>query len=118
MKNVLIIDDDPRNIFALKATLKARGFNCLTSEDVQGGLQLLETRTPVDIILLDMMMPETDGYEAIPLIRKTQQGAAIPIIAVTAQAMPGDRQKCLDAGADEYIVKPVNVDRLLELLGQ
>ncbi|WP_128547106.1 response regulator [Larkinella soli] len=117
-KRVLIIDDDARNIFALKATLKARSFDCLSCGSAPEALDLLKTGEPVDAILIDMMMPEMDGYEAIPLIRQIESRKETPIISVTAQAMVGDREKCLRAGANDYISKPVDVDRLLRLLSQ
>ena len=114
-KKILIIDDDSRNIFALKAVLKAKGFDCLTANDAQTGIKQLAANDDIGIILLDMMMPEMDGYEAISVIR---QGSYknIPIISVTAQAMLGDKKKCLDAGADGYLSKPIDVDELLALI--
>lgn len=115
-KKVLIIDDDARNIFALKATLKAKGFDCVACSGAPEALQLLRTDEVVDAVLIDMMMPEMDGYEAIPLIKNLDKGKNIPVIAVTAQAMVGDREKCLQAGADDYISKPINVEKLLDLL--
>lgn len=115
MKKVLIIDDDSRNIFALQAVLKAKGFNCLTATGAREGIDLLTKQNEVSIVLLDMMMPDMDGYEALKEIR---DGAhkAIPVIAVTAQAMVGDREKCLEAGANDYISKPIDVDQLLSVL--
>ena len=109
----MIIDDDPRNIFALRAVLKTRGFDCLAVASAQEGLDLLEKDAKVGVVLIDMMMPEMDGYEAIPAIKKLRN---VPVIAVTAQAMVGDREKCLQAGADGYISKPIDVDLLLELI--
>ena len=117
-KKILIIDDDSRNIFALVATLRAKSFECLSCTSATEALQLLESETPIDAVLIDMMMPEMDGYEAIPLIKQIPSRADTLILAVTAQAMVGDREKCLEAGADDYISKPVDVDRLLELLNQ
>lgn len=110
---VLIIDDDPRNIFALGATLKSRGFPCITATSAQQGIAIVRDDPGIGIVLLDMMMPEMDGYEAIPLIKRERR---LPVIAVTAQAMVGDREKCLAAGADDYISKPVNVDELMKIL--
>ncbi|GAB3912217.1 hypothetical protein GCM10028803_55130 [Larkinella knui] len=115
-KRVLIIDDDSRNIFALNATLRARSFDCMSCTNAQDALDLLKTDEEVDAILIDMMMPEMDGYEAIPRIKNIEKRVNTPIFAVTAQAMVGDREKCLQAGATEYISKPVDVDRLLQLL--
>lgn len=110
---ILIVDDDPRNIFALVATLKAHGYTCLTAGGAADALSLLTRDTAIALVLMDMMMPEMDGYEAIPLLKARFD---IPVIAVTAQAMQGDREKCLTAGADAYIAKPIDVDRLLLLL--
>jgi len=117
-KRVLIIDDDARNIFALTATLKAKGFECISCSSAQEALDLLETDEVVDSILIDMMMPEMDGYEAIPRIKNIVSRRDTPIISVTAQAMVGDREKSLLAGATEYISKPIDVDRLLQLLSR
>lgn len=115
-KRVLIIDDDSRNIFALTATLRSRGYSCLSCLSAQEAIDLLQAGTTVDAILIDMMMPDMDGYEAIPRIRRLENGADTPIFSVTAQAMVGDREKCLAAGATDYVSKPVDVDRLLYLL--
>ncbi|GAB3543128.1 response regulator [Spirosoma fluminis] len=117
-KRVLIIDDDAKNIFALTATLKAKSFDCLSRSNAQEALDLLQTDEVVDAILIDMMMPEMDGYEAIPRIKALANRAGTPIFSVTAQAMVGDREKCLRAGATEYIAKPIDVDRLLALLSR
>jgi CheY-like chemotaxis protein len=117
-KKIMIVDDDARNIFALKATLKSRSFECLTFSDAADALNYLGGQEPVDAILLDMMMPEMDGYEMIPEIRKLKKREHTPVIAVTAQAMLGDREKCLEAGADAYLSKPVDVDKLLGLLSE
>ncbi|MBD2705032.1 response regulator [Spirosoma sp. BT702] len=115
-KRILIIDDDPRNIFALTATLRAKSFDCVSKQRAQDALDLLATDERIDAVLIDMMMPEMDGYEAIPRIKNLPNREDIPIFSVTAQAMVGDREKCLRAGATEYISKPIDVDRLLALL--
>lgn len=115
-KKILIVDDDARNIFALSAVLKARSFDCTSSSSAVETLDLLKTDKPFDVILMDMMMPDMDGYEAIPLIKAIPSRAKTPVISVTAQAMVGDREKCFKAGADGYISKPVDIDKLLELL--
>lgn len=115
-KRVLIIDDDARNIFAMTATLKAKSFDCLSCLSAKEALEILKTDAVVDAILIDMMMPEMDGYEAIPRIKNLENRKDTLIISVTAQAMVGDREKCLRAGATEYLSKPVDVDRLLQLL--
>lgn len=114
----MIIDDDARNIFALSAVLKAKGFTCIPAYTAQDGLDILHHNKEVKVVLLDMMMPEMDGYEAVDIIRQTPELAGIPVIAVTAQAMVGDREKTLNAGATAYISKPVDVDELLKLLAQ
>jgi CheY-like chemotaxis protein len=115
-KQVLIIDDDSRNIFALTATLRSKSFDCLSCLSAQEALTILETNEVVDAILIDMMMPDMDGYEAIPRIKEIDNRKNTPIFSVTAQAMVGDREKCLVAGATDYIAKPIDVDRLLQLL--
>lgn len=114
-QKILIIDDDARNIFALRAVLRARGFVCLTANSASEGLRILGEESDVEAILLDMMMPDMDGYQALPIFRE-RTGRQIPIISVTAQAMMGDREKCIEAGADGYIAKPIDVDQLLALL--
>ena len=117
-KTVLIIDDDQNNIFALKLALKSRGFQalgCLSAEEV---LAQLRDRAGVGLVLMDMMMPEIDGYEATQLIRKTWDAQEMPVIAVTAQAMTGDREKCLAAGANGYISKPIDIELLVRLMGE
>lgn len=115
-KKVLIIDDDSRNIFALSAVLKSKGFRCVTAESAKSGLHELTVNDDIQAILLDMMMPEMDGYQAIAEIRKKFPASTAPIIAVTAQAMGGDKEKCLRAGANAYISKPINIDELLSVL--
>ncbi|MCO6149585.1 response regulator [Flavobacterium sp. NRK1] len=115
-KKILIVDDDSRNIFALAATLKAKSYDCVSCNGAEEALQLLATDARADVVLLDMMMPDMDGYEAIPLIKQLPGRQSLPVIAVTAQAMIGDREKCIRAGADGYISKPIDVDKLLEVL--
>ncbi|NRS88837.1 CheY-like chemotaxis protein [Flavobacterium sp. 7E] len=115
-KRVLIIDDDARNIFALSATLRARSFECVSCLSAEEALKILSTEDAIDAILIDMMMPDIDGYEAIPMIKKIPLREQTYIVSVTAQAMMGDREKCLEAGADDYISKPVDVDKLLDSL--
>ena len=117
-KKVLIIDDDSRNIFALKAVLKARGFDCVSASGAIEGIDLLAEDSEIGIVLMDMMMPDMDGYEAIDEIRNNEKIRGIPIIAVTAQAMVGDREKALAAGADNYTSKPVDVDVLTGILNE
>src|SRR6478735_5279711 len=95
-KTVLIVDDAARNIFALKAVLRVKGYNVITANDGREGITILETRDDVDVVLLDMMMPGIDGYETLTELRKQPKFRELPIIAVTAKAMTGDREKCLD----------------------
>ena len=116
-KSILIIDDDPRNIFALSAILKARGFSVVSAPGMQDAFEILGWHENIGVILIDMMMPDMDGYEAIPRLKQDARYQHIPTIAVTAQAMAGDREKCLAAGADDYLAKPVDVDALLHLIG-
>jgi two-component system cell cycle response regulator DivK len=118
MKKLLIIDDDPRNIFALTAVLRARKFVCVSATGIKEGLQVLEANPDIKVLLLDMMMPDMDGYEAIGLLRQYDAYKTLPIVAVTAQAMRGDREKCLAAGADGYISKPVDVDELIKVVDE
>ena len=113
---LLIIDDDMRNIFALTAVLKAKSFQTVSAQTVQEGISLLRSDKSISALLLDIMMPETDGFEAIRMIRLDDEISDLPIIAVTAKAMDGDREKCIRAGASDYITKPVDVDQLLSLL--
>ncbi|WCT10991.1 response regulator [Mucilaginibacter jinjuensis] len=115
-KKILIVDDDTRNIFALSLTLRSKGYTCLSSTDAARAINMMQQDDTIGIVLMDMMMPEMDGYEAINRIRDDKKLRDLPVIAVTAQAMPGDREKCLEAGANAYISKPVNVDVLIDLL--
>lgn len=113
---VLIIDDDSRNTFALNLTLKAKGYKSLAVNSAEEGLEILKNSDEIALVLMDMMMPEMDGYQAINEIQSWELNNDIPIIAVTAQAMSGDREKCIEAGAADYISKPIDVDILLKLL--
>lgn len=115
-KKILIIDDDNRNIFALTATLRSKGFDCISRTGASEAIELLNSDEPIDVVLLDMMMPGMDGYEALPIIKSIKKREHVPVISVTAQAMTGDKEKCLAAGADNYISKPVDVDKLMALL--
>ena len=112
-KLILIIDDDSRNIFALKAVLKAKCFDCLSAISAQEGFSILEENSNVAIVLMDMIMPDMDGYQAIAAMKKSPKMRDIPVLAVTAQAMVGDKERCLSAGASGYVSKPINVDELL-----
>jgi signal transduction histidine kinase/DNA-binding response OmpR family regulator/CHASE3 domain sensor protein/putative methionine-R-sulfoxide reductase with GAF domain len=115
-KTVLIADDDVRNIFSLSKSLENYKMNILTALDGKEALQKLEENPAVDVVLLDMMMPQMDGYETAKRIRENMRWRNLPVIAVTAKAMTGDREKCINAGASDYITKPVDIDQLLSLL--
>jgi FOG: CheY-like receiver len=115
-KTVLIIDDDQNNIFALKLALKSRGFQTMGCLSAAEGLVQLRDHAGIGLVLMDMMMPEIDGYEATQLIRKSWNANELPIIAVTAQAMTGDREKCLAAGANGYISKPIDIELLVQMI--
>ncbi len=115
-RKILIIDDDAKNIFALTATLRSRGYDSTSATSAEEGIRMAAADPLTGIILLDMMMPGTDGYQALRMIRRHEQLQKLPVIAVTAQAMKGDKEKCLEAGADDYISKPIDVDRLMERL--
>jgi len=115
-KKILIVDDDNRNIFALTAILRSKGFDCISKTSAREAIDLLTSDEPVDVILMDMMMPDMDGYEAIPLIKNISKRNHAPVISVTAQAMTGDKEKCLAVGADGYVSKPIDVDELIHLI--
>jgi two-component system cell cycle response regulator DivK len=116
LSKVLIIDDDNRNIFALKAVLKAKGYTCISAIGGAEGIELLKQDQEVAVVLMDMMMPGMDGYQAIAEMSSIPELQSIPVIAVTAQAMIGDRERCLKAGAAGYVSKPIDVDELTGLL--
>jgi CheY-like chemotaxis protein/signal transduction histidine kinase len=115
-KKILVTDDDSRNIFALTKILKERGMEVLKAENGKIALDMLDTNHDIDLVLMDIMMPEMDGYEAIRRIRSEVVFKSLPVIALTAKAMKDDKQKCIDAGANDYITKPIDVDRLLSLM--
>ena len=115
-KNVLIVDDDMRNIYSLTNALEEEGVRCITAENGLAAIKTLKGQPDIDIILMDVMMPEMDGYEATQEIRKMDRFGKLPIIALTAKAMKGDREKCLEAGMSDYIAKPVNIEKLLSLM--
>lgn len=112
-KKILIIDDDNRNIFALSAVLKAKKYTCLSANSARKGFNLIENDEDIAIVLMDMMMPDMDGYQAMARMRELPKLKNIPVIAVTAQAMVGDKERCLGAGAVGYISKPINIDDLV-----
>jgi len=113
-RSILIVDDDPRNTFALLSYLDGMEMKIYTAGDGFQAIESLNNHVSIEIVLMDMMMPEMDGYETIGRIRNNKPTAGIPIIAVTAKAMKGDRDKCLEAGASEYVSKPVNMQELLK----
>jgi HAMP domain-containing protein/CheY-like chemotaxis protein len=115
-KKILIVDDDVRNVFALASALEANGMEVVYAENGREGLEALDANPDVDLVLMDIMMPELDGYEAIRSIRSRKKLAKLPIISLTAKAMKGDREKSVAAGASDYITKPVDTDQLLSLM--
>ncbi|HSX62932.1 MAG TPA: response regulator [Tahibacter sp.] len=115
-RSVLVVDDDMRNIFALSKTLRAKGLNVLMAQDGMKALRQLEENAQIQLVLMDIMMPGMDGYETIREIRKRPPFARLPIIAITAKAMRGDRDRCLEAGASDYLSKPLDIDKLLSMM--
>lgn len=115
-KTVLVADDDVRNIFSLSKALENYKMNVITALDGKEAIQKLQENPEIDLVLLDMMMPQMDGYETAKKIRENYQWRSLPVIAVTAKAMTGDRERCIQAGASDYITKPVDIDQLMSLL--
>ncbi len=115
-KNVLVVDDDVRNLFALTTAFERYSINTITAESGKEAMSILSENSTVDIVLMDIMMPEMDGYETTQKIRREHKNNSLPIIAVTAKAMKGDREKCIEAGASDYITKPLKIDQLLSLM--
>jgi CheY-like chemotaxis protein len=115
-RTVLLVDDDARNIFALSSVLERRGMRVLTATTGNEAIKLIESNPDIAIVLMDIMMPEMDGYQTMEEIRKNARFRRLPIVALTAKAMKGDREKCLDAGASDYLAKPVNTEQLLSAL--
>ncbi len=115
-KRILLVDDDVRNVFALASALESRGMDILFAENGKDGIETLRANPNVDLVLMDIMMPEMDGYEATRRMRGMDEFKQLPIVALTAKAMKGDREKSLAAGASDYIAKPVDTDRLLTLM--
>jgi signal transduction histidine kinase/CheY-like chemotaxis protein len=115
-KRILIVDDDMRTVYALSATLRAKGVEVLVAENGRAALDLLDQRADVEAVLMDIMMPEMDGFEAMRQIRKQARFDALPIVALTAKVMKGDPDKCVAAGANDYLPKPIDGDRLLAML--
>jgi CheY-like chemotaxis protein len=115
-KRVLVVDDDVRNVFALASVLEARGMEVLFAENGRDGIETLKDNPNVDLVLMDVMMPEMDGYQTTRAVRGMPEFEKLPIIALTAKAMKGDREKSIASGASDYITKPVDVDQLLSLM--
>ena len=115
-KKVLLVDDDMRNVFALSKILREKGFDVLKAENGKLALEILDKESDIALILLDIMMPVMDGYETIKKIRLLRKYKRIPIIAQTAKAMKEDREKVMSVGANDYIDKPINIDRLLSMM--
>ena len=115
-RRVLIVDDDIRNVFALTHVLGRVGMPVLYAENGREGIETLERNPDVELVLMDIMMPEMDGYETIAAIRRTPRWSGLPIVALTAKAMPGDREKSIGRGANDYVPKPVDVDQLLTVV--
>ena len=115
-RKLLLVDDDLRNSFALSGLLKKQGFEVSIADNGEMALKKLDEAPDTDVVLMDIMMPIMDGYEAIEAIRAQDRFAELPVIALTAKAMPEDRRKCIEAGANDYLGKPVDVDRLLSVI--
>jgi CheY-like chemotaxis protein len=115
-KKVLIVDDDIRNIFALTSILERQNMVIVSAETGREAIRLLQEQPGIDIVLMDIMMPDMDGFDTMRAIRQLPQFKALPIIAVTAKAMKGDREKCIEAGAWDYLSKPVDAEQMLSVL--
>jgi CheY-like chemotaxis protein len=115
-RKVLVVDDDVRNIFALSSVLERRGMTVLSAGTGREAIETIDSTPDLAIVLMDIMMPEMDGYETMQVIRQNRELRRLPIIALTAKAMKGDRERCLEAGASEYLAKPVNTEQLLSAL--
>ncbi|HMB95715.1 MAG TPA: response regulator, partial [Tepidisphaeraceae bacterium] len=115
-KKVLVVDDDIRNIFAMTSILEPFGMRVVSAETGRAAIEILQTQPDIDSVLMDIMMPDMDGYDTMRAIRKLAKFRSLPIIALTAKAMKGDREKCIEAGASDYISKPVDTEQLLSLL--
>jgi CheY-like chemotaxis protein len=115
-RNILLVDDDMRNVFALSKVLSEKGINTIKAENGLKALEILQERDDIDLILMDIMMPIMDGYETMRRIRAEGRFSALPIIALTAKAMQRDKDDCIAAGANDYLAKPVEIDRLLSMM--
>jgi CheY-like chemotaxis protein len=115
-RKALVVDDDARNIFALTTLLENHEMKVLSATNGRQAIEIIKNEPDLNVVLMDIMMPEMDGYETMREIRKNPEFRSLPILALTAKAMKGDREKCLEAGASDYIAKPVNTDQLVSLL--
>ena len=115
-RTVLLVDDDMRNIFALSKALKAKGLTVVMAQDGMKAIQQLEENRSIELVLMDIMMPGMDGYQTMAEIRRNPRHQSLPILALTAKAMRGDREKCLEAGANDYLSKPIDLDRLFSMM--
>jgi CheY-like chemotaxis protein len=115
-RTVLVVDDDIRNIFSLASVLEQHQMEVLHAENGRDGIAILEQTPSIDLVLMDVMMPDMDGYETMRSVRARDRFKALPIIAITAKAMKGDREKCLAAGASDYAAKPVDIDQILSII--
>jgi len=115
-RKVLIVDDDIRNIFSLTGVLEQHDIEVLHAENGRDGIEMLNHIADIDMVLMDVMMPDMDGYETMRQIRACERFRKLPMIAITAKAMKGDREKCIEAGASEYISKPVDVDQMVSMM--
>jgi CheY-like chemotaxis protein len=115
-RKVLVVDDDIRNVFAMTSALETHQMRVLHAESGKEGIETLKRERDIDLVLMDVMMPGLDGLDTMRLVRQLEGYRDLPIVAVTAKAMIGDREKCIEAGANDYIAKPVNVDVLLATL--
>lgn len=115
-KRVLIVDDDIRNVYALTHVLGRLGMEVVYAENGREGLEALEREEMIALVLMDVMMPEMDGYETLQAVRQMPRFSELPIVALTAKAMPGDREKTISCGASDYVPKPVDLDHLLEVM--
>jgi CheY-like chemotaxis protein len=115
-RKALVVDDDARNIFALTTILENQEMEVLSANNGRQAIEIIRNQPELSVVLMDIMMPEMDGYDTLREIRKQPEFHSLPILALTAKAMKGDREKCLEAGASDYIAKPVNADQLVALL--
>jgi CheY-like chemotaxis protein len=115
-RKVLVVDDDARNIFALTSVLENHEMDVVSANNGRHAIEIIRTSPDLSMVLMDIMMPDMDGYETMQQIRESEEFRSLPILALTAKAMKGDREKCLAAGASDYIAKPVNTDQLLSLM--